>query len=115
MFHNAVSKQFKPDMNILQVQDLNFFLCSEIFIHYDGQLRASHRVLGCVPSYTNYQDPASAIVAGNPLISYLVVWLPGFLPNDLTSSEAQHLGPQQVREGSLEPINNGLTDIVFHD
>ena len=31
------------------VRDLNFVLRLEIFVHSDGQLRASHLILGCNP------------------------------------------------------------------
>ena len=61
-------------------------------MHYDGQLRASHLILGCMPSYTSYQNSSSAMMVGSLLLSYLDVWLLGFLPRGLTSEEAKHLG-----------------------
>ena len=42
----AESKRFKPDLRVVHVRDLNFILSSEIFVHLDGQLRASHLILG---------------------------------------------------------------------
>ena len=75
------------------MKELNFILCSEVFVHYDGQLKASYLILGCVPSYTSYQNSSSALMVGSPLLSFLDVWLPGFLPRGLTSKEARHLGP----------------------
>ena len=82
-------------------------------MHYDSQLRASHLILGCVPSYTSYQNLSSALTVSSPLLSYLDVWLPGFLLRGLTLEEARHLGPQLVRHDSLEPIQDGLGDTVF--
>ena len=89
----AVSKKFRLDINVVRVQELNFVPRSEIFVHYNGQLRASHLILGCVPSYTSYQDLSSALTVGSPLLSYLDVHLPGFLLQGLTSGEERHLGP----------------------
>lgn len=112
MFLNVVSKRYQSDLNIV-VQDLNFILHLEIFVHYNGQLRVSHLILGCVPSYTNYQDSSGALTISSLLLSYLDVWLRRFWPNSLTNGEARHQGHQKVREGSLEP-HDGLADTVFH-
>lgn len=100
----AVSKKFL---------ELNFVLQSEIFVHYNGQLRASHLILGCVPSYTSYQDSSSALTVSSPLLSYLDIRLPGFLPRGLMSKEARQLGPRIVRHDSLKPIQDGSRDRVF--
>ena len=82
-------------------------------MHYVGQLRASHLILGCVPYYTSYQNSSSALTVGSPLLLYLDVQLLGFLPKGLTFEEARHLGPQLVRHDSLEPIQDGSRDTVF--
>ena len=108
-----VSKKFQLDISVVRARELNFVLRSEIFVHYDGQLRASHLILGCVPSYTSYQDSSSALIVGSPLLSYLDIRLQGFLPKGLTTSEARHLGPRLVRQDSLEPIRDGSRDNVF--
>lgn len=50
----------------------------------------------------------------SPLLSYLEVWLQGFLLRGLTSGEARHLGPQLVKHDSLEPIPDDSGDIVFY-
>ena len=42
----AESKRFKLDLRVVLVRDLNFILSLEIFVHLDGQLRASHLILG---------------------------------------------------------------------
>ena len=90
-----------------------FILRSKIFIHYDRQLRAPHLILGCMPSYTSYQDSSSPLMVGSPLLSYLDVQLPKFLPNGLTSSEARHQGPKIVMQDSLEVVHDGLGDNIF--
>lgn len=88
-------------------------LRSEIFVHYDSQLRASHLILECIPLYTSYQDPGQALTVGNPLLSYLNVHLRGFLPRGLTLVEARRLNPRQIREGSLLLVRDGSTNRVF--
>lgn len=55
-FVHADTKRFKGDLNAAHSQDLNFVLRLDIFVHFDGQLRASHLILNYVPSYTRYQD-----------------------------------------------------------
>ena len=77
------------------------------------QLRASHLILGCVPSYTNYQDSSGTLMIDSPLLSYFDVQLLEFLPHGLTCDKVKHQGPRRVRQGLLELIHNGLVDIVF--
>ena len=82
-------------------------------MHFNGQLRASHLILGCVPSYISYHDSSSALTVGSPLLSYLDVRLPRFLPRDLTSGEARQLGSRIARHDSLETIQDSSGDRVF--
>ena len=96
------------------MQDLNFVIRFEIFVHFDGQLRATHLILDHTPAYTSFQDPSHELTVGSPLLSYLDVRLRGFLPKGLTLGEARRLGPWQIREGSLLPVRDGSTDRVFH-
>ena len=102
------------DLSVVRARELNFVLHLEIFVHYDGQLRASHLILSCVPSYTSYQDSSGTLIVGSPLLSYLDVQLSGFLQHELTSGETRHQGPRRVRQGSLEPIRDSSVDMIFH-
>lgn len=95
------------------MRDLNFVIRSEIFVHFDGQLRASHPILGCTPAYMSFQDPSQASTVSSPFLSYLDVWLYGFIPRGLTLGEAQALSPQQIKEGSLLPARDGLANTMF--
>lgn len=97
----------------MQVKKLNFILCFEIFVHFNGQLRASHLILGCVPSHMSYQNSSSALTVGSPLLSYLDVWLLGFLPHGLTTGEARQLSPRIAGHDSLEPIQDSSRNMVF--
>ena len=69
-------------------------LHSEIFVHFDGEPRASHLILNYVPSYTSYQDPRQALTVGNPLLSYIDIHLRGFLLRNLMLGEARRLSPR---------------------
>lgn len=109
----VASKKFRPDLSVVRVKGLNFVLRSEIFVHYDRQLRASHLILSCMPSYTSYQDLLSAFIVSSPLLSYLDIQPPGFLPCNLTSEEAKQLGPRIARQDFLEPVQDRSTDRVF--
>lgn len=112
-FPTIDSKKFQPDIRVVRVKELNFILHSEIFVQYDDQLQASYLILGCIPFYTSYQDSSQALIVSSPLLSYLDIRLPGFLPKGLTYGEARHLGPQLVKYDSLEPIQDGSGDSIF--
>lgn len=107
------SKRFQPELNVVCVAQLNFVLRSKIFVRYDGQLRASHSIHECVPTYTSYQDLMWALTVESSLLSFLDVDLPGFVPPGLTSEEPRHQGPRIFQAGSLELVWDGLGDIVF--
>lgn len=89
-FQTAVSKKFQSDLSIIRTRELNFILRSKICVHYNGKLRASHLILGCMPSYTSYQDSLGALTVGSPLLFDLDVRLQGFMPHKLTSGKARH-------------------------
>ena len=54
----ADSKGFLSDFRVVHVRDLNVVLKFEIFVHVDGQLRASHLIIGCTP-YTRLGNPSA--------------------------------------------------------
>ena len=68
----------------MHVQDLNFVLRSEIFVHWDEQLRASHLILGVDPVYSTWQAFSQALLVDSPLLSYIDVRHANFLPPRLT-------------------------------
>lgn len=49
----------------------------------------------------------------NPLLSYLDIQLPRFLPPGLTFEEARHLGPWLIKQDFLKPIQNYSRDNIF--
>ena len=90
---DAEGERFRSDIKVVHVRDLNFVLQSKIFINFDGQLRLSHLILGYTSVYTSYQPFGQALLADNPLLSYIDVWHPNFLPPNLIVCEAQDLDP----------------------
>ncbi|KAK9999238.1 hypothetical protein SO802_018841 [Lithocarpus litseifolius] len=64
--------------------DLTVHLLTEIFIHWDGQLRASHLILGVEPVYSTWQTFSQALLVDSPLLSYIDVRHSSFLPSNLT-------------------------------
>lgn len=72
-FFVADGKGFLSDLKVVHVRDLNFVLRSEIFVHMDGQLRASHLILGCTPMYKTWQPFNQALSVDSPLLSYVGV------------------------------------------
>ena len=70
------------------MRDLNFVLRSEIFVHRDGQLRASHLILGVDLVYSTWQAFSQALLVDSPLLSYINVRHANFLPPSLTTGEA---------------------------
>ena len=46
------TKRFKKDLRVVHVQDLNFILRLEIFVHWDEQLQLSHLILRIDPVYS---------------------------------------------------------------
>jgi len=49
------SKRFQPDLRVVHVRELNFVLRSEVFVHTDGQHRASHLILNIGPVYLTWK------------------------------------------------------------
>ena len=67
----ADGKEFVPNLRVVHVRDLNFVLRSKIFVHTDGQLQASHLILGCVPVYKTWQPFSQDLLLDRPLLSYI--------------------------------------------
>ena len=86
MFRSFVEgKLFTLDVKTVHVRDLNFILRSEIFVHWDGQLQASHLILGVESIYSTWQPFRQALLVDSPLLSYIDV-----LARELSATEAYH-------------------------
>ena len=110
----ANTKKFKKDLRVIYVQDLNFVLRLEIFVHWNEQLRASHLILGLEPVYSTWQAFGQALLVDSPLLSYIDIWHANFIPPKLTAGEARGLGPRYTCSNELAPIRDESTKRVSH-
>jgi len=87
-------------------------LRSEIFVHWDGQLRASHLILGVDLVYSTSQAFGQALLVDSPLLSYIDVRHAKFFHPQLTIGEARDLGPRYTCSDELAPIRDELAKRV---
>ena len=99
---------------MVHVQDLNFILRSKIFVHWNGQLQASHLILGLEPVYSTWQAFRQALLVDSPFLSYIDVRHANFLPLRLTVGEAHDLSPHYTCSDKLAPIRDESTERVSH-
>ena len=103
---------FVPDIRTVHAKDLNFILHSEIYVHWDGQLRASHLILGIEPVYSTWQNFKQALLVDNPLLSYIDVQYANFLPPKLTTGEARDFGWCFTCSDELAPLRDESAERV---
>ena len=72
--HSATS-----NFGFVNVPDLSKILKAEIFVHTDGQLRATHLILGYDPLSSSFQEPKCVIKARDPCLHQINVAVLGFL------------------------------------
>ena len=106
------TKIFKKDLRVIHIRDLNFVLRSEIFVHWDRQLQASHLILGLEPVYSTWQAFGQALLVDSPLLSYIDIRYANFLPPKLTVGEARNLGPRYNCSDELAPIGDESAERV---
>ena len=95
---------FVPDIRTVHVRDLNFVLRSEIYVHWDRQLRTSHLILGVEPVYSTWQSFKQVLLVDSPLLSYIDVRHANFLPPKFTVGEARELGRRYTCSDKLAPL-----------
>ena len=103
---------FTQDIRTVHVRDLNFVLRSEIFIHRDRQLRASHLILGVDSVYSTWQPFGQALIVDSPFLSYIDVRHVNFLPPSITVGEARDLGPRYTCSDELAPIRDESAEVA---
>ena len=99
---------------MVHVRDLNFILRLEIFVHWDGQLRVSHLILGLEPVYSTWQAFGQALLVDSPLLSYIDVRHANFLPPRLTVGEAHDLSSRYTCSDELAPFRDESAERVSH-
>ena len=108
----ADTKRFKKDLRVVHVRDLNFVLRSKIFVHWDGQLRASHLILRVDPVYSTWQVFDQALLVDSSLLSYINIRHANFLLPKFTVGEARNLGPQYTCLDEFAPIRDEFAERV---
>ena len=103
---------FTQDIRTVHVWDLNFVLRFEIFVHWDGQLRASHLILGVDPVYSTWQSFNKALLVDSPLLSYIDVRHVNFLPPKFIVGEARDLGRRYTCLDELAPIRDESAELA---
>ena len=103
---------FVQDLRAVHAKDLNFVLRSEIYVHWDGQLRASHLILGVEPVYSTWQPFKQALLVDSPLLSYIDVRYVNFLPSKLTTGEAREFGRRFTCSDELAPLQDESAERV---
>ena len=103
---------FVPDIRTVHAKDLNFVLRSEIYVHWDEQLQASHLILGVEPVYSTWQNFKQALLFDSPLLSYIDVRYANFLPPKLTTEEAREFGRRFTCSDKLAPLRDESAERV---
>ena len=90
-----------PDFGLVNQQSLDKILKVEVFVHTDGQLRATHLILDYILISKSFLAPKCVIKAKDPQVHWINVTTPGFLL----------LGP--IPKGTLttEPIFEGIPKV----
>ena len=68
-----------PNFSLVNEVDLTRILRSEIFLHTDGQLHATHVILGYKSISSSFQSPKNVIKAKDPRLKQINIAVPGFL------------------------------------
>ena len=105
-------KVFNPDIRIVHIRDLNFVPRSEIYVHWDEQLQASHLILGVKPIYSSWQSFKQALLVDSPLLSYIDVRHVNFLPLKFTVGEARELGRRYTCSDELALLRDESAEHV---
>ena len=112
MFFVADDRVFTSDLRVVHVRDLNFVLKFEIFVHWDGQLRASHLILGVELVYSTWQPFGQVLLVDSPLFSYIDVRHANFLPSRFMVGEARELGRRYTCLDELAPLRDESAERV---
>ena len=103
---------FVSDVRTIHVRDLNFILRSEIYVHWDEQLRASHLILEVELVYSTWQSFKQALLVDSPLLSHIDIRHTNFLPPRLTVGEARELGRRYTCSDELAPLRDESAECV---
>ena len=81
---SADKRYVTPNLNFVNIPNLNRVLRSEVFVSKDRQLRVVHLILNFTPLSDKFQDVGNAIRVGDPWLAQINVSVPGFLAREGT-------------------------------
>ena len=100
-----------PNLNLVNEPNLTRILQSKIFVHTDGQLRATHIILGYKPISTSFQAPKYIIKVKDPWLHQINVAVPGFLIGPPPAgTQPVEVPIQRVTEEEATSSNPGLEE-----
>ena len=120
-----------PNFNLVNQPSLDEILKAEMFVHSDGQLRATDLILSYNLLTSNFQAPKCVIKVKDPCLHQISVAAPGFLtidpiprgvlkvtlPPQYTTREAtsSHPGIKEEEEEEIVDVSNSEDDFeVFN-
>jgi len=68
-----------PNLNFVNIPDLNKVLRFKVFVSKDKQLRAVHLILDFKPLSNKFHDLGNAIKVGDPRLARIDILVPRFL------------------------------------
>ena len=81
----SVDKRYMaPNLNIVDVPDLNRLLRSMVFMSKEKQLKAVHLILDFKPLFNKFQGVGNMIKAGDPWLAWINISVPRFLAREGT-------------------------------
>ena len=89
----------EPNFSLVNKESLDKILRAEVFVHKNGQLRATHLILGYKPISTGFQAPKCVIKAKDPRLYHISVAVPRFLLPEGTPIPEGALVAQPIPEG----------------
>ena len=91
-----------PHFNLVNEHDLTRILKSKIFVHTNGQLRATHIILGYDPISSSFQAPKYMIKAKDPRLQQSNIAILGFLTS--TSPKGTQLAELPFQGNAEEEV-----------
>ena len=73
-----------PNLNFVNVPDLNKVLRSKVLVNEDRQLRVVHLILNFKPLSDKFQDVGNTIKMGDPWLAWIDISMPEFLAREGT-------------------------------
>ena len=107
-----------PNLNLVNQPDLDKILKVEVFVHKNGQLRATYLILGYEPLSSSFQAPKCMIRARDPCLHQINIAVLGFLildpvpegvqkvafPFQRTTEEEATLSQPMIKEEEQEEL-----------